>query len=163
MDKVRRRKFVSGADYHAPSRYAVDFSCSRDRTIQSAKDDCDINVIVRRFSVAGQVPPVNAVPFYGDFTQVDDFHHACNMVIEARDQFMRLPAATRLKFGNDPGRMIEFLNDDGNLDEARALGLCNPAVAVPEPQLVRVVADPPVPPVAPHAGGQGASAPPPKG
>jgi len=163
VDKLRRRKFVSGAEIHAPSRYAIDFSESQDKTIQSAKDDCDINVIIRRFSSTGQIPPVSAGAFYGDFTQVEDFHHACNMVLEARDQFMRLPAETRLRFGNDPGRMIEFLQDDKNLDEARALGLCNPAAAAPEPQLVRVVADPAGAGDRPATGGPGGAASPPQG
>lgn len=138
-----RRKFISGADILPPSRVVVDFSNSVDRTVQSARADADINVIVKRFGLTGQVKAANVEPFYGDFSGVDDYHAAMNLLVKAKDAFSELPADLRERFGNDPGQLVSFVNDDRNLEEARRLGLCKAPEAAPEPQLVRVVPEPP--------------------
>lgn len=123
-----------------PSRYAIDFSDAEDKTLQSFKDDADINNLVRRFKLTGQAPMPNMSPFYGDFTQVEDYQSAMNMIIAARESFHALPAEVRKKFNNDPAQLIEYLNDP-KLDkaEARKLGLLKPEEAVPAPQKVMLV------------------------
>lgn len=94
------------------------------RTQQQFRDECDINVIVRRFGVTGALPvPSARLPSYGDFSQVTDFQTAMNQVLEARAAFMDLPARTRERFANDPGRLLAFLADESNRDEAVRLGL----------------------------------------
>lgn len=122
---------------------AIDFRDTKDRTIQSAKDDSDINVIVRRFGMTGQIRTANVEPFYGDFSGVDDYQSAMNMLLAAKQSFAELPADVRSRFGNDPALLIDFLHDDANLEEARKLGLCRPQEAPPEPQLVRIVPEVP--------------------
>lgn len=92
-------------------------------TQQSFKDDCDINVIVRRFGVTGQLPQSVRVPSYGDFTAVTDFHSAMNVIIEAQNAFMEMPAEVRERFRNDPGAFVAFASDPANAEEARKLGL----------------------------------------
>ncbi len=44
-------------------------------------------------------------------------------MIEAQENFMRLPANIRKRFDNDPAQLIEFINDPNNLDEAINIGL----------------------------------------
>lgn len=41
-------------------------------TDQSQANETDINVIVKRFGISGQVPQGNAQPMYGDFTMFPD-------------------------------------------------------------------------------------------
>lgn len=94
-------------------------------TVQSEKDNCDINVIVRRFNVTGQLPVVR-LPQYGDFTGLTDYHSAMNAIAEANSAFMALPSSVRSKFMNDPGRFVEFASDPKNLDALREMGLANP-------------------------------------
>jgi phage internal scaffolding protein len=94
--------------------------------IQSAAEEADINTIVRRFGLTGQLPGQVAMPRFGDFTGVPDFHSAMNLIRETQDEFMRLPAEMRARFDNDPQRLMEFLEDDRNRDEAVKLGLVNP-------------------------------------
>lgn len=101
------------------------------RTQQSFKDECDINVIVERFGLTGEMPGDLKMPVSGDFTGVTDFHSAMNLVVEAQDQFMRLPAEVRKRFGHDPAELIAFLGDEKNKDEAIKLGLVNPPAEVP--------------------------------
>lgn len=139
-------------------RVLKSFKDSPSRTVQSGKDDANINVIVKRFGLTGQIKPNNVQPFYGDFSGVDDYQDAHNRLIAAKAAFAELPATTRERFANDPANLIRFVNNNDNYEEAKKLGLLRPVEAVPEPMPVRVIVDPSAPP----AGGQGASAPPAK-
>lgn len=94
--------------------------------IQSAKDEADINTIVRRFGLTGELPSDVAMPRSGDFAGVPDFHGAMNLVRQAQEEFLRVPAEIRARFGNDPGAFIAFCEDPANLEEARRLGLAKP-------------------------------------
>jgi phage internal scaffolding protein len=103
---------------------------------QHYKDECDINNILRQFNVTGLLPQNSISPRYGDFTGISDYHTALNRVIAAEDEFMALPAQIRSRFENDPAKLIDFLDNSENLDEAIKLGL----VSKPEelPQVVEV-------------------------
>lgn len=92
-------------------------------TQQSFKDECDINEIVRRFGLTGELPENFRAPQSGDFTGVTDFQTAMNAVIEAQAQFDSLPAHIREEFRNDPQRLMDFVSDDKNKDRAIELGL----------------------------------------
>ena len=91
---------------------------------QSFEEECNINTIVERFGLTGQLPePLS--PQYGDFSNVGDFQSAMNAIADAQSGFMSLPGELRARFGNDPGQLISFLEDSANLDEAVSLGLVN--------------------------------------
>lgn len=92
-------------------------------TQQSAKDECDINVILDRWVRTGDLSTSSSVPQYGDFTGFTDYHSALNTVIEAQDAFDALPAKLRARFGNDPQQLLDFVQDRDNLEEAVSLGL----------------------------------------
>jgi len=93
------------------------------RTQQSFRDECDINNILRKFNVTGQLPIGSVQPEYGDFSGVTDYQSALNAVMAAQDSFLALPAKVRARFDNDPAFFIEFASDEANKDEMRALGL----------------------------------------
>lgn len=115
---------------------------SEDKAVQSGKDDADINVILRRFNVTGQITVPNMEPFYGDFTDAEDYVSAMDRVLAAQDAFMKLSAETRHKFHNDPAELMEYLHsefDDKKLAEAREMGLIDPQAPPPAP--MRVVVD----------------------
>ena len=88
-------------------------------------EEADINEIVRRFGLTGQLPENVRVPVSGDFTGVYDFQTAMNAVVEAEEAFMELPGELRARFANDPQRLMEFMADDKNREEAVKLGLVN--------------------------------------
>lgn len=92
--------------------------------------EVDINVMLERFGVTGQMPQGIRVPTYGDFTQVTDFRSGLHVVMAARDEFMKLPAKLRARFENDPQQFMEFCLDEKNLAELRSLGLAVPAKQV---------------------------------
>ena len=90
---------------------------------QHMKDECDINVLVERFGVTGQLPKTPLEPSYGDFSGVSDYHTALNAIKAADTAFMGLPAQLRAKFDHDPNALLQFLQNEQNRDEAIMLGL----------------------------------------
>lgn len=91
--------------------------------LQSAEEESNINTIVRRFGLTGQMPDQVAMPRSGDFTGLPDFHSAMNLIRQTQEEFLRVPAGVRARFGNDPQAFMEFLDDESNRDEAVKLGL----------------------------------------
>ena len=92
-------------------------------TVQSQTEDTDINVIMKRYGVTGKFPENPRPPEYGDFTGITDFRSAVEAVELARSQFMEFPAELRARFENDPQRVMEFLENPANFDEAAKFGL----------------------------------------
>lgn len=116
----------------------VSFDDEPDITVQSAANECDINLIVDR-ARRGIAPPVSTrIPRFGDFSTVSDYQSMLNSVIEAQDQFDSLPAKIRDRFQNNPAKLLEFLSNESNRDEAIKLGLIEPPVVEEPPQAAPV-------------------------
>lgn len=94
-------------------------------TQQQYKDEVDVNNIMAKYQQAPnpQVFIRNGKGVYGDFTKTKDFHSSLDAIIEAEDAFMSLDARIRSRFENDPGKLLQFLSDPKNLQEATELGL----------------------------------------
>lgn len=124
---------------------------------QEFAEESDINYIAERYGLTGEMPQVLDLPRYGDFTGIFDFQTAQNAVRDALNQFMTLPAKIRSRFDNSPQKLLAFLEDPENLEEARFLGL------VPKPE--NTPQDTPQPPKGePEPKGKGgAPSPEPKG
>lgn len=90
---------------------------------QSQAEDADINTIVRRFGLDGQLPESPRVPSYQDFDGVFDFQSAMNSVRTATEDFMAMPARLRARFHNNPQELLEFVSNEDNRSEAVKLGL----------------------------------------
>lgn len=95
-------------------------------TQQQFKDETNINTIVQRFGLTGEIPGDFKAPVSGSFEGVYDFHTAMNAVRQAEEAFMELPGHMRARFNHDPQALIDFVEDGQNLDEARKLGLLQP-------------------------------------
>lgn len=114
----------------ASDESAVDCSVEPSLAKQSFADECDINTIVRRFGLTGQLPSDVRAPVYQDFEEVFDFQSAMNAVRSAQESFLAMPAGVRARFGNDPQAFVEFCSDVGNRAEAEKLGLVVPKAPV---------------------------------
>lgn len=120
-------------DMDAVSR-ETGLACADDSlAVQSAKDETDINTIVRRFGLTGELPGDVDMPQSGDYSGVGDFHSAMNVVRKAQEEFLRVPADIRARFLNDPQRFSDFFNDPVNQDEAIRLGLATRREVPPIP------------------------------
>ena len=60
-------------------------------TKQSFAEECDINTIVRRFGISGELPQNVVMPTYQDFEGVFDFQTAMNAILQANESFMSMP------------------------------------------------------------------------
>lgn len=125
----------------ASKAVALDTSGDPMITQQHMRDECDINTIVQRFIRTGQIP--EGTDFADiDVSDVGDYQDALNMIREADEQFMNLPSAIRDRFRNDPARLLEFVYNPANQDEAVKLGLVKP---VSEPETAPAPAPEPPP------------------
>lgn len=119
---------ITGEIYYPPAR-----------TKQEFVKQCDINNIIKEFSITGQWSHVSAKAAQGAFVDLPeayDFQSSMNTVIHAQEAFMALPAKVRDRFHNEPGEFLAFVSDPANADELVKLGIRNP---------------PPRPPAAPPA------------
>lgn len=91
---------------------------------QSFKDDCDINSIMKRLRKTGHISHMRHSPgTYADLTHITDLHSSIIQVQKAQEAFDTLPAHVRYKFQNDPTKLVNFLQDSKNDEEAIQLGL----------------------------------------
>ncbi|AXH73927.1 MAG: internal scaffolding protein [Microviridae sp.] len=107
--------------------------------VQSERDECDINTIVKRFGLTGQLPSGVRMPTYEDFTGVFDFQSAANAIALAHESFDTMPAEVRARFNNNPAAFVDFCSDERNRLEAEKLGLV--PVSVPASVSAPVVVD----------------------
>lgn len=92
-------------------------------TQQSDANDSDINVIMEKYAVTGQLPKVIQEGLYGDFTEVGDYRGAVERIRAADEAFMLVPAEIREKFNNDPAQFMEFAQKEENLERLQKMGL----------------------------------------
>lgn len=98
----------------------------KSRVEQHHRDEVNINTIMRKMHAQGVLPHFKNGGTFGDFSSVTDFQDCKNRIIAANNDFMRLPSELRFKFDNDPGLLVEWLQDPDNASEARDMGLIPP-------------------------------------
>lgn len=117
-------------DFKKRSDAAVNPTVGASLTVQSDAVDADINVIVRRFGITGQMPQNLRLPEFGDFDGVDNFLDAQAVIQAAEREFMSIPAEIRARFDNDPGVFFQVAAEPANIEYMRELGLA-PRPVVP--------------------------------
>ncbi|WNK12927.1 MAG: internal scaffolding protein [Microvirus sp.] len=98
--------------------------------VQSQADDTDINTIVRRFGLTGELPQGIRQPTYGDFSDLGSYQDALNAIQSANESFYSMPADIRTRFKNNPELFVEFCSDEANRAEAEKFGLVMPKAEV---------------------------------
>lgn len=93
-------------------------------TQQHFKKATDIVEIIKKHDRTGIIEHVaRGVRQYGDYSEVNEYREALDMVTNANASFMELPADIRQMFGNDAGAFFEFATDPKNEQEMVKLGL----------------------------------------
>lgn len=131
-----RTEFFSEFDHPHPK---VDFSDAPSMTRQEFADEANVNNLLKRYAQTGSFydptkPHSARQPLFGDFSKYNDFTVYQNLVIEARDRFDSLPVEIREKFNYDPAKLLDFLADEKNRDEAIKLNLIAKAAAAATPE-----------------------------
>ena len=104
----------------------VALKCGPSMTVQAHKDECDINVIVKRGLQSGYlVDPTKKrrEPLFGDFTTGGDFEQAQNTIAQIQSDFMELPSHIRQAFENSPSQLLNALDDPSQKDKLIELGV----------------------------------------
>lgn len=104
---------------------------------QHHKKIVDINNIVSKYKKTGIIDKQRKDGFYGDFTNAVDYDTALNKLRDADKDFSLLPSQLREKFENNPSKLIDFIANSDNYDEAIALGLIE-KVDEPQPVVVTI-------------------------
>ncbi|WNK15009.1 MAG: internal scaffolding protein [Microvirus sp.] len=95
-------------------------------TQQQFLHETDINTIVNIFMKTGHLPDQTSMPQYLDYEGIFDFQSAMNVVRQADENFMTMPASIRARFHNSPQEFLEFFANPDNVQEAIRLGLAVP-------------------------------------
>jgi phage internal scaffolding protein len=102
-------------------------------TQQHFKKSTDIVEIIKKHDRTGIIEHVaRGVAQYGDYSEVNEYREALDMVNNANASFMQLPAEVRQMFGNDAGTFFEFATDPKNEAKMQELGLAARPVEQPE-------------------------------
>jgi len=97
-------------------------------TKQEFLEESDINNIVKKYQITGELPMRGRQGIFTDVSHVPDYREALDIVRHAQYGFEALPAAIRTKFNNDPEQMINFIKDPANFEESVSLGLLDKPV-----------------------------------
>lgn len=113
--------------YLEHDRVTIDCQAADDgKTQKNFREECNIMNIMANYKRNGDFGHINKSPGnYGDFATALEYTESLNRIIAADADFKELPADLRKRFENDPGRLLDFLQDENNFDEAVELGLVN--------------------------------------
>lgn len=99
---------------------------------QHMRDECDVNVIMRRYQQTGELTHISALAGeYGDFSDLLDYRDGLNQIEAANELFMELPSTVRDRFKNNPGEFLDFAANPDHLDEMIEMGLAPQKIVPP--------------------------------
>ena len=112
--------------------------CDDGITEQHHSESCDVNTILATYMKTGTLPPIDPNAQYGDLSEFD-YQTMQNQIANANSLFEQLPDNVKHKFGNEPYRFLNFVQDEKNYDELVEMGLANnPLSASPEDEALPV-------------------------
>lgn len=104
-------------------RVITDYTQEPSLTKSEFKDECDINNVVARALRTGVIPGIDRQALYGDFSKVSDYATAQVKIAEAKQSFEQLPSAIKEQFDNDVTKLLDWIDNPDNEEEAIKLGL----------------------------------------
>lgn len=90
---------------------------------QSEADSCDINKIMKRYEVTGELPESGRSGFFADVSALGDYRAVRDNINFAEAAFLRYPPDFRMRFGNDVANFLDFCSDPKNRAEMVELGM----------------------------------------
>lgn len=105
---------------------ASDREGNKDMTRQEFRKDSDINELLGRMETQGLI--ANFSRFGPDWAESNvefpgSFQEAMALILEAQEDFMKLPSRARAEFANDPGAYLDFMSNPDNYERAVELGI----------------------------------------
>jgi phage internal scaffolding protein len=113
-------KFKNPYEEHKPCFFNT---IGESLTQQHFQEECDIINIIKRHDRNGIIEHVQrGQARYGDFSEVTDYREALDLVQDANNEFMKIPADIRKQFNNNPGEFLNFVNNPENEEEMIQMG-----------------------------------------
>ena len=99
-------KFRKAYDEH--KRYGFE-TVGESLTQQHFAKEADIKTIIKKHDRTGIISHVaRGVAQYGDYSDINEYREALDVVNQANESFMELPSQLRAMFHNDAGEFFEF-------------------------------------------------------
>jgi hypothetical protein len=116
-------------------------------TQQHFADEADVRNIIRQYDKTGLIANVQkGVARYGDYSEVNEYREALDLVNQANATFAELPAELREMFQNNAGTFLEFATNPENENKMIELGLKEAPVQEEQPiKAENKAAEPPAP------------------
>lgn len=93
-------------------------------TQQSHAAAADVRNIIKQYDRTGLIANVNkGIAQYGDYSEINEYAEALNMVREAEQSFLEIPSHIREQFNNNPGLFFEFATNPENSEKMIQMGL----------------------------------------
>lgn len=106
------------------------------RVQEHFQNSTNVNHIMARYQKTGDASILNRVRTeYGTFDQFQDLSQYTSKLARAEEAFSALPQSIQKQFDWQPSKMLEFIDDPRNFDEAVKIGLFKPK-EVPKPDPV---------------------------
>lgn len=116
-------KFRTLYNPHPPRKFSYQPE-GESLTQQQFKEECDVNNILSKYRRTGMVSHLaKHQGNFGDFSSVEEYQVSLDKLMTAQRSFESLPSEIRNRFENDPAKLIQFLDDKENDQEAISLGL----------------------------------------
>lgn len=102
------------------------------KTLQSYKDEADINMLVARYNKTGSFynpltprDPLKtpSVPQFLDVSDLEGVENAFDVAKSVKTMFEQLPAAVREQLGGTPISFVEFAQNPANFEKCVELGI----------------------------------------
>ena len=93
-------------------------------TQQSHATAADVRNIIKQYDRTGLIANVNkGIAQYGDYSEINEFSEAQQIVAKAKESFAELPSQIREQFSNNAGLFFEFATNPKNKEEMIRMGL----------------------------------------
>jgi phage internal scaffolding protein len=103
-------------------------------TQQHFAQEADIKTIIKKHDRTGIISHVaRGVAQYGDYSEINEYREALDVVNNAQASFGQLPSQLRAMFDNDAGAFFEFATNPENAEKMVELGLAEAPPSPPEP------------------------------
>lgn len=125
-------------------RTRVSFETTGDSlTQQSYAAAADVRNIIKQYDRTGLIANVNkGIAQYGDYSEINEYAEALNVVIRANESFAEIPSHIREQFDNNAGLFFEFATNPKNKEKMIEMGLAE----APEPVVEVTPKSDPAPP-----------------
>lgn len=120
--------------YGQKIRVQIDWPEDAQGAKQEFKDECDINIILKRFEKQGILTHVNnKIPYFGEAPS-QTYTEVMHQMAAAKEYFETLPSSIRNEFGNSVSEFIDFATNPENGDALEALGFDTENSGIKEPE-----------------------------